>query len=139
VFAGVGHALDSRTVFMICLGLFIGCAAKERAGTAHTWLPDAMEGPTPVSALIHAATMVTAGVYLIARFAPLWSRLGRCAASWPGSSARLDRGLGAVLGCVQWDIKRILAYAPMSQDRIHDHGRRGSARFLAAAVRRSIS
>ena len=114
VFAGVGHALDSRTAFMICLGLFIGCAAKSAQVPLHTWLPDAMEGPTPVSALIHAATMVTAGVYLIARFAPLWSASAD-ARELAGVIGGLTAVSGAVLGCVQWDIKRILAYSTMSQ------------------------
>ena len=68
-----GRRSGAADCFAICLALFIGCAAKSAQVPLHTWLPDAMEGPTPVSALIHAATMVTAGVYLIARCAPLWN------------------------------------------------------------------
>jgi NADH-quinone oxidoreductase subunit L len=101
-------------IFLICLGLFIGCAAKSAQIPLHTWLPDAMEGPTPVSALIHAATMVTAGVYLIARFAPLWSS-SPDAQELTGVIGGLTALAGAVLGCAQWDIKRILAYSTMSQ------------------------
>ncbi len=73
-----------------------------------------MEGPTPVSALIHAATMVTAGVYLIARCAPLWNASSD-ARVLVGSLGALTAITGAVLGCAQWDIKRILAYSTMSQ------------------------
>jgi NADH-quinone oxidoreductase subunit L len=103
-----------HAVFWICLGLFIGCAAKSAQIPLHTWLPDAMEGPTPVSALIHAATMVTAGVYLIARFAPLWSS-SPDAQELTGAIGGLTALAGAILGCAQWDIKRILAYSTMSQ------------------------
>ena len=98
----------------MCLGLFIGCAAKSAQVPLHTWLPDAMEGPTPVSALIHAATMVTAGVYLIARCAPLWNASSD-ARMMVGSIGALTAITGAILGCGQWDIKRILAYSTMSQ------------------------
>jgi NADH-quinone oxidoreductase subunit L len=101
-------------LFAVCLGLFIGCAAKSAQVPLHTWLPDAMEGPTPVSALIHAATMVTAGVYLIARCAPLWNASSD-ARVLVGSIGALTALTGAVLGCAQWDIKRILAYSTMSQ------------------------
>ncbi len=101
-------------LFVICVALFIGAAAKSAQIPLHTWLPDAMEGPTPVSALIHAATMVTAGVYLIARCAPLWSA-SHDAQLLAGSIGGLTAIAGAVLGCVQWDIKRILAYSTMSQ------------------------
>ncbi len=104
----------SSDLFVICLGLFIGAAAKSAQVPLHTWLPDAMEGPTPVSALIHAATMVTAGVYLIARFAPLWSASSD-ARALAGSIGALTAITGAILGCAQWDIKRILAYSTMSQ------------------------
>jgi NADH-quinone oxidoreductase subunit L len=114
VFAKFGTAFTKEELFLVCLGLFIGCAAKSAQVPLHTWLPDAMEGPTPVSALIHAATMVTAGVYLIARFAPLWNA-SPDARSLVGVIGAITAIAGAVLGCVQWDIKRILAYSTMSQ------------------------
>ena len=114
VFAKAPTAFTSQELFFVCLGLFIGCAAKSAQVPLHTWLPDAMEGPTPVSALIHAATMVTAGVYLIARFAPLWSA-SPDARELVGVVGAITAILGAILGCVQWDIKRILAYSTMSQ------------------------
>jgi NADH-quinone oxidoreductase subunit L len=98
----------------ICIALFIGAAAKSAQVPLHTWLPDAMEGPTPVSALIHAATMVTAGVYLVARCAPLWSRSPE-AQLLVGTVGAVTAVTGAILGMVQWDIKRILAYSTMSQ------------------------
>jgi NADH-quinone oxidoreductase subunit L len=101
-------------LFAICLCLFIGAAAKSAQIPLHTWLPDAMEGPTPVSALIHAATMVTAGVYLVARCAPLWSQ-NSDAQVLVGTIGGLTALVGAILGCAQWDIKRILAYSTMSQ------------------------
>ncbi|HVA29280.1 MAG TPA: NADH-quinone oxidoreductase subunit L [Candidatus Baltobacteraceae bacterium] len=101
-------------LFAICLCLFIGAAAKSAQIPLHTWLPDAMEGPTPVSALIHAATMVTAGVYLVARCAPLWSQNGN-AQMLVATIGGLTALVGAILGMAQWDIKRILAYSTMSQ------------------------
>ncbi|HUZ49080.1 MAG TPA: NADH-quinone oxidoreductase subunit L [Candidatus Dormibacteraeota bacterium] len=112
-FAAAG-SFSSTTLFAICLCLFIGAAAKSAQIPLHTWLPDAMEGPTPVSALIHAATMVTAGVYLIARCAPLWSH-NSDAQLLVGTVGGVTAIVGAVLGCAQWDIKRILAYSTMSQ------------------------
>ena len=113
IFANAGN-LAPGTVFVICVALFVACAAKSAQVPLHTWLPDAMEGPTPVSALIHAATMVTAGVYLIARFAPLWSA-SPAAQELVGIVGGLTMVLGAILGISQWDIKRILAYSTMSQ------------------------
>ncbi len=107
-------SFSPHVTFVVCLGLFIGCAAKSAQIPLHTWLPDAMEGPTPVSALIHAATMVTAGVYLIARFSPMWST-SPDARELVGVIGALTAIAGAVLGCAQWDIKRILAYSTMSQ------------------------
>ncbi len=97
-----------------CVLLLVGAFAKSAQIPLHTWLPDAMEGPTPVSALIHAATMVTAGVYLIARMHPLFER------------APAAQDVGATIGCatlliaatialVQTDIKRVIAYSTMSQ------------------------
>ena len=105
---------SNQLLFAICLALFVGAAAKSAQIPLHTWLPDAMEGPTPVSALIHAATMVTAGVYLVARCAPLWSANGN-AQILVGTIGGLTALVGAILGCAQWDIKRILAYSTMSQ------------------------
>jgi len=113
VFAKAG-TLSSGLVVAICVGLFIGAAAKSAQVPLHTWLPDAMEGPTPVSALIHAATMVTAGVYLVARFAPLFSS-SPAAQEMVAVVGGLTMVTGAVLGVAQWDIKRILAYSTMSQ------------------------
>ncbi|MDQ2864850.1 MAG: NADH-quinone oxidoreductase subunit L [Candidatus Eremiobacteraeota bacterium] len=110
-FAG---SFPSGMLFAICICLFIGAAAKSAQIPLHTWLPDAMEGPTPVSALIHAATMVTAGVYLIARCAPLWSQ-NLNAQELVGTIGGLTALVGAILGTAQWDIKRILAYSTMSQ------------------------
>ena len=114
IFSQLGRAFSTHELFLIALGLFVGCAAKSAQIPLHTWLPDAMEGPTPVSALIHAATMVTAGVYLIARFAPLWSQ-SPDAQELTGVIGALTAIAGAILGCAQWDIKRILAYSTMSQ------------------------
>ncbi len=101
-------------LYAICFALFIGAAAKSAQVPLQTWLPDAMEGPTPVSALIHAATMVTAGVYLVARCAPLWDQ-SPSAQMLVGTIGALTAVSAAILGAVQWDIKRILAYSTMSQ------------------------
>ncbi len=101
-------------LYAICFALFIGAAAKSAQVPLQTWLPDAMEGPTPVSALIHAATMVTAGVYLVARCAPLWDQ-SPSAQMLVGTIGALTAISAAILGAAQWDIKRILAYSTMSQ------------------------
>jgi len=119
---GIGYArafsvvphLPNAVILTICIGLFIAAAAKSAQLPLHTWLPDAMEGPTPVSALIHAATMVTAGVYLIARCAPFWNA-SHDAQELTGVVGGLTALTGAILGTAQWDIKRILAYSTMSQ------------------------
>ena len=98
----------------ICILLAIGAFAKSAQFPLHTWLPDAMEGPTPVSALIHAATMVTAGVYLIARFHPLFDR----APVAQGIVACVGIGTALMAGIIalsQIDIKRVIAYSTMSQ------------------------
>jgi NADH-quinone oxidoreductase subunit L len=112
-FAAAG-TLSTGVLLTICIALFIGAAAKSAQIPLHTWLPDAMEGPTPVSALIHAATMVTAGVYLIARCAPFWN-VSHEAQVLVGTVGALTALIGAILGLAQWDIKRILAYSTMSQ------------------------
>ena len=98
----------------IAFFLLIGAVAKSAQVPLHTWLPDAMEGPTPVSALIHAATMVTAGVYLIARMQPLFAAAPRVAALAAAIGA-VTALMAAAIACVQTDIKRILAYSTMSQ------------------------
>ncbi|NCI51433.1 NADH-quinone oxidoreductase subunit L [Sediminibacterium roseum] len=94
--------------------IFIGGAGKSAMFPLHIWLPDAMEGPTPVSALIHAATMVVAGVYLVARLFPVFSMDGAVMLiiTWVGAFSAL---LAAVIACTQTDIKRVLAYSTMSQ------------------------
>ncbi len=94
--------------------LFIGGAGKSAMFPLHVWLPDAMEGPTPVSALIHAATMVVAGVYLVARMFPLFAadEIIMQIVTWTGAFSAL---LAAVIACTQTDIKRVLAYSTMSQ------------------------
>ena len=99
---------------LIALGLLGGAVAKSAQIPLHTWLPDAMEGPTPVSALIHAATMVTAGVYLIARCHPLFEYAPKVQdlAAGLGAATLLMAGLIAL---VQTDIKRVIAYSTMSQ------------------------
>jgi NADH-quinone oxidoreductase subunit L len=113
VFASAG-TWGTGLLFTVCVALFIGAAAKSAQVPLQTWLPDAMEGPTPVSALIHAATMVTAGVYLIARCAPFWNSSHE-AQLLVGTVGAITALLGAILGMAQWDIKRILAYSTMSQ------------------------
>jgi NADH-quinone oxidoreductase subunit L len=102
------------TVVAICLLLLVGAFAKSAQLPLHTWLPDAMEGPTPVSALIHAATMVTAGVYLIARTYPLFDLAPTAAdiAAFTGLATLLVAGSIAL---VVTDMKRIIAYSTMSQ------------------------
>jgi len=98
-----------------CL-LMIGAFGKSAQGPLYVWLPDAMEGPTPVSALIHAATMVTAGVYLVCRFLPLFladpSHLALHIVAWVGALTAL---WSATIGMAQFDIKRIMAYSTVSQ------------------------
>jgi NADH-quinone oxidoreductase subunit L len=95
--------------------IFIGGAGKSAMFPLHIWLPDAMEGPTPVSALIHAATMVVAGVYLVARLFPVYSMVAPDAlhvVAWVGGISSL---FAAIIACTQTDIKRVLAYSTMSQ------------------------
>jgi len=113
VFDQVG-SLDSTIVNLVALGLLGGAVAKSAQIPLHTWLPDAMEGPTPVSALIHAATMVTAGVYLLVRASPIFEAAPdvQHLAAILGAVTLLVAGLVAL---VQWDIKRVIAYSTMSQ------------------------
>src|SRR5437867_8805828 len=98
----------------ITLFLFLGCTGKSAQIPLYTWLPDAMQGPTPVSALIHAATMVTAGVYLVARCAVLFALSPVGSATVAGIGA-LTALFSATIALKQWDIKRVLAYSTVSQ------------------------
>jgi NADH-quinone oxidoreductase subunit L len=113
---GTGLALSVPTeiVTAICLLLFVACAAKSAQLPLHMWLPDAMEGPTPVSALIHAATMVTAGVYLVARAHPLFE-LAPVALNVVAIIGGATALFAATIALFQLDIKRILAYSTISQ------------------------
>ena len=97
-----------------CLLLLVGAFAKSAQVPLHTWLPDAMEGPTPVSALIHAATMVTAGVYLIARMHPLFEQ-APAAADVGAILGCVTMLIAATIGLVVTDLKRVIAYSTMSQ------------------------
>src|SRR5206468_4585876 len=98
----------------ICIGLFIGAMGKSAQFPLHVWLPDSMEGPTPISALIHAATMVTAGIFMVARMSPLFE-LSETALSFVTIIGATTALFMAVLGVVQTDIKRVIAYSTLSQ------------------------
>ncbi len=95
--------------------VFVGCAGKSAMFPLHIWLPDAMEGPTPVSALIHAATMVVAGVFLVARLFPVFAISSPGALSLVGYVGAISALIAAVIACTQTDIKRVLAFSTMSQ------------------------
>ena len=118
-------SLDYATVFgkapgaaapitLICLLLFVGAMGKSAQFPLHVWLPDSMEGPTPISALIHAATMVTAGIFMVARMSPLYelSEAARSVVLVIGAITALFMGLVAL---TQYDIKRVVAYSTLSQ------------------------
>jgi NADH-quinone oxidoreductase subunit L len=107
-------AAGGALVTTICLFLFLGCAGKSAQIPLYVWLPDAMAGPTPVSALIHAATMVTAGVYLVARSAMLFS-LAPAASLTVAAVGAVTAIFAATIGLKQWDIKKVLAYSTVSQ------------------------
>jgi NADH-quinone oxidoreductase subunit L len=107
-----GGNFDALTV--ICLLLFVGAMGKSAQFLLHTWLPDAMEGPTPVSALIHAATMVTAGVFMVARLSPLFE-LAPTALAVVTLFGATTAFFAATVGLVQNDIKRVIAYSTCSQ------------------------
>jgi NADH-quinone oxidoreductase subunit L len=118
-FAGVfgnASALGANTALVntICLFIFLGCVGKSAQIPLYVWLPDAMAGPTPVSALIHAATMVTAGVYLIARSSALFV-LAPAASLTVCVIGALTAIFAATIGLKQWDIKKVLAYSTVSQ------------------------
>ena len=107
--------LAGTTLTLFGLGLFAGAVGKSAQFPLHVWLPDAMEGPTPVSALIHAATMVAAGVYLMARFWPVLDAEPRHALEVVGWIGAATVAVGASLAIVQTDLKRVLAYSTISQ------------------------
>jgi NADH-quinone oxidoreductase subunit L len=128
VFAKAAPGLADKTVCFVpraqagllltvtCICLFIGAMGKSAQFPLHVWLPDSMEGPTPISALIHAATMVTAGIFMVARMSPLFE----LSPTWRSASSSLI--IGAItalfmgfLGIVQNDIKRVVAYSTLSQ------------------------
>ncbi len=109
-----GRARGDGDLTAACILLLVGAFAKSAQIPLHTWLPDAMEGPTPVSALIHAATMVTAGVYLIARLHPLFE-LAPAAQDVGAAVGALTLLIAGTIGLVQTDIKRVIAYSTMSQ------------------------
>ena len=123
IFAAASGKADATLVFLdmefhaltvICLLLFVGAMGKSAQIGLHTWLPDAMEGPTPVSALIHAATMVTAGVFMVVRLSPLFeqSETALMVVTLVGASTAF---MAATIGLTQYDIKRVIAYSTCSQ------------------------
>lgn len=111
-FEFLGGQFDTMTV--VCLLLFVGAMGKSAQLGLHTWLPDAMEGPTPVSALIHAATMVTAGVFMVCRLSPMFEAApdALTVVTYVGAATAL---FAATVACVQTDIKRVIAYSTCSQ------------------------
>jgi len=120
VHQAIGHDLyltlgePSKVITVICVALFLGAMGKSAQVPLHVWLPDSMEGPTPISALIHAATMVTAGIYMVARMSPLF-QMSPDALHFIiviGATTALFMGL---LGLVNNDIKRVVAYSTLSQ------------------------
>ena len=115
VFQFLGWSLTSAgALTVICLCLFMGAMGKSAQVPLHTWLPDAMEGPTPVSALIHAATMVTAGVFMLARLSPVFE-LSQTALLVVTIIGAITAFFAATVGLVQNDIKRVIAYSTCSQ------------------------
>jgi len=98
----------------ICIGLFVGAMGKSAQFPLHVWLPDSMEGPTPISALIHAATMVTAGIFMVARMSPLFE-LSDSARSMVLIVGGITAFFMALIAMVQYDIKRVIAYSTLSQ------------------------
>ena len=108
------HLTADAALTVVCLLLFMGAMGKSAQFLLHTWLPDAMEGPTPVSALIHAATMVTAGVFMVARLSPIfeYSQTALVVVTFFGATTAF---FAATVGLVQNDIKRVIAYSTCSQ------------------------
>ena len=119
---GKAHELAGMTetatgwplITAICIGLFIGAMGKSAQVPLHVWLPDSMEGPTPISALIHAATMVTAGIFMVSRMSPLFE-LSEAALSFVIVIGAITAFFMALIAIVQTDIKRVVAYSTLSQ------------------------
>jgi NADH-quinone oxidoreductase subunit L len=109
-----GGTWEVSTLTLMCLLLFTGAVGKSAQVPLHVWLPDAMEGPTPISALIHAATMVTAGVFMVARLHPLYN-LSAAAMDVVAVTGAATMLLGATIALTQTDIKRVVAYSTVSQ------------------------
>ena len=109
---------EYNVITLICVFLFIGAMGKSAQFLLHTWLPDAMEGPTPVSALIHAATMVTAGVFLVVRCSPIFE-YSQFAMNLVAIVGMITALFAASVALVQNDIKKIIAYSTCSQARLH--------------------
>jgi len=107
-----GH--DWLVLTVICIGLFVGAMGKSAQFPLHVWLPDSMEGPTPISALIHAATMVTAGIFMVARMSPLFE-LSQTALSVVMVIGAITAFFMALVAVTQYDIKRVVAYSTLSQ------------------------
>jgi NADH-quinone oxidoreductase subunit L len=105
---------DWMLVTVICICLFIGAMGKSAQFPLHVWLPDSMEGPTPISALIHAATMVTAGIFMVARMSPLFE-LSETALNFIMVIGAITALFMGFLGIIQNDIKRVVAYSTLSQ------------------------
>src|SRR5438132_3369259 len=112
VFAGAPKSEAPMT--LICILLFIGAMGKSAQFPLHVWLPDSMEGPTPISALIHAATMVTAGIFMVARMSPLYER-SETARSVVLVIGAITALFTALVALTQYDIKRVVAYSTLSQ------------------------
>src|ERR1700682_2603398 len=110
----VGAGAPWPLMTAICIALFVGAMGKSAQVPLHVWLPDSMEGPTPISALIHAATMVTAGIFMVARMSPLFE-LSDTALSFVTIIGATTALFMALLGIVQNDIKRVIAYSTLSQ------------------------
>jgi len=106
--------LSWELVSVICICLFIGAMGKSAQFPLHVWLPDSMEGPTPISALIHAATMVTAGIFMVARMSPLFE-MSEAARSFVIVIGAITMFFMALIAIVQYDIKRVVAYSTLSQ------------------------
>lgn len=109
-----GLGTDWRLITVLCICLFIGAMGKSAQFPLHVWLPDSMEGPTPISALIHAATMVTAGIFMVARMSPLFE-LSDTALSFILVIGAITALFMGFLGIIQNDIKRVVAYSTLSQ------------------------